>query len=584
MSALRRLPETLVNRIAAGEVIERPAAAVKELIENSLDAGATRIDIALREGGQAFIRITDNGCGMSADDLALSIERHATSKLPDDDLLNIKSFGFRGEALPSIGAVSRLCITSRARDSNDAWQISVEGGVASALRPAALAEGAQIEVRDLFFATPARLKFLKSVRSESDAARDVVDRLAMAHPDVDFTFQEDDRRKVHYAAVTQGLLEAEEIMRTRLSDVLGQDFIDNAAKVEAVRENISLVGYVGLPTFHKATTREQYFFVNGRPVRDKILLSALRGAYGDVIPSGRHSAAVLFLEVPSDELDVNVHPAKSEVRFRDGNLVRGLIVTAVRQSIQQSGQFTSSTLAPQALRMLRSGPTTSYGVSEHIVPSSGLWDELSPSARYFESEELPQNMGRLGAAVAQVHNTFIISQTADSVVIVDQHAAHERIVYEKMKDGLRAGGIERQIMLIPEVVEMDERDCRRLLARTDDLAELGLVIESFGDKAILVREAPTLFEKTDFKALLRDLANELIEDQKTDSLRDKMEKLCATMSCYGSVRAGRVLNSNEMNALLRQMEQTPNSGQCNHGRPTYVELKLNDLEKLFDRR
>jgi len=602
---IRRLPESLVNRIAAGEVIERPAAALKELAENALDAGATRLEITLRDGGQSLIRVVDNGRGMTRDELALAIERHATSKLPDEDLWNIHSFGFRGEALPSIGAVSRLTIASRAKGADTGWQIGVEGGVVVPLKPAALAEGTQVEVRDLFFATPARLKFLKAPRTEADAAREVVERLAMAHPLVEFVLQEDEKRPTHYrgqAALPLAEDARDEILRERLAAVLGQDFMTNAVRVDTVREDMAVAGYAGLPTWHRSTTREQYLFVNGRPVRDKVLFSAVRGAYGDVLPSGRHPAAALFLTLPNADVDVNVHPAKAEVRFRDGQRVRGLIVTAIRQALGQGAQFTASTLAPQAMDMLqaessgvavgggfsdRYGPSRAYAPAFTGAPSRYFAPHLmadAPPAARAEVAALPEDMGRLGAAVAQMHGTFIVAQTADSVVIVDQHAAHERIVYEKMKQGLEGAGIKRQILLIPEIVELDRADAGRVLAHAEALAELGLVVEAFGDGVVLVREIPALLGNTDIKALLRDLAEELAEQGDSRALRDRLEHICATLACHGSVRAGRALSLTEMNALLRQMEQTPNSGQCNHGRPTYVELKKVDLEKLFDRR
>lgn len=581
MSAIRRLPETLVNRIAAGEVVERPAAAIKELLENSLDAGATKIEVILREGGQALIRITDNGCGMTPDELSLAVERHATSKLPSDDLLEINSFGFRGEALPSIGAVSRLSITSRARGSDTAWQINVEGGEISSPRPAALNEGTQVEVRDLFYATPARLKFLKSVRSESDAAREAIERLALAHADVDFTLQEDDRRPVRFKAMTRELVGEGNTVLSRIGEVLGGDFIDNMVKVEAEREGVSVSGYAGLPTFHRPTTREQYLFVNNRPVRDKVLLAAVRGAYGDTIPSGRNPAVVLYLNLPPKEVDVNVHPAKAEVRFRNNQLVRNVIVTAVRQALRDAGQFTTSALAPQAIRMMQNPVPEVRGYSEPNI--SQLWEAMPPSVRSASlSFDVPNNVGRLGAAVAQLYNTFIISQTTDSIIIIDQHAAHERIVYEKMKQALDVGGIKRQMLLIPEVVDMDETSSRRLLSKAEELAECGIVVEPFGG-AVMVREVPEIFGQTDVKEMLKDLAEEMAEYEKSGSVREEMEKIMATMACHGSVRAGRSMNVDEMNSLLRQMEQTANSGQCNHGRPTYVELKRSDLEKLFDR-
>lgn len=600
---IRRLPESLVNRIAAGEVIERPAAAVKELVENALDAGATQIEITIRDGGQTLLSVSDNGRGMNSDELLLAVERHATSKLPDEDLWNIQSFGFRGEALPSIGSVSRMTITSRAQGSDEAWQISIDGGEVSAPRPASLTAGTKVEVRDLFYATPARLKFLKTTRTENDYAREAIERLAMAYPHIDFIWQEDDKRPVRFAAIAGNLLAGDEKFSQRLADVLTPEFTQNAVPVWGEREGVSLTGYTSLPTYHRPTSREQYLFVNNRPVRDKILLSAVRGAYGDVLPSGRYPMLVLFLTVPPREVDVNVHPTKAEVRFRDGSLIRGLIVTSIRKALEQAGQYTTSTLAPQALHMLQpenlpqtaAGNTTSAGFSDVYRVTAGqgaaavayaphMMVNAPLAARASSVVNVIPMTGRLGAAVAQVHGTFIVAQTADSVVIIDQHAAHERIVYEKMKQALEVDGIKRQILLIPEVVEFDEPSAARLLARAPDLAELGLVIESFGKGTVLVREIPALLGKTDVKTLLKDLAEELAEYENAGGLRSKLEEICSTMACHGSVRAGRALNVDEMNALLRQMEQTPNSGQCNHGRPTYVELKLTDLEKLFDRR
>ncbi len=568
---LRRLPESLVNRIAAGEVVERPAAALKELIENALDAGATRIEAAWREGGQALIRVADNGGGMTKDELALSIERHATSKLPDEDLWNIHSFGFRGEALPSIGAVARLSLASRKAGADEAWEIQVEGGKTLPPRPCSLTVGTVVEVRDLFFATPARLKFLKSARTESEALRDVVEKLAMAHPQVEFVLQEDDKRAVRWGLTLEG-------KRERLAQILGAEFMDNAAALDLAREDWSVHGFASVPTWHRPTTREQYLFVNGRPVRDKLLLGAVRGAYGDTLPSGRHPAVVLFLDLPVREVDVNVHPTKAEVRFRDSQKARGLIVTAIRQALSGgAAQFTSSTLAPQALQAFQS--------ETPVAPRSFFAEHsFAPAARVTEAA-LPQiqSIGRLGAAVAQVHETFIIAQTPESLVIVDQHAAHERIVYEKMKEALASGKVKRQILLIPDVVEMDEAAAARLLEASEDLARLGLVIESFGG-AVLVRETPALLGQMNMKDLLRDLAEELAENEASRALSQKLEALLSRMACHGSVRSGRKMNVDEMNALLRQMEATPSSAQCNHGRPTYVEMSLNDLLKLFDRK
>lgn len=598
---IRKLPDGLVNRIAAGEVIERPAAAVKELVENAIDAGATQIDVALREGGQALIRVTDNGIGMDRDEIALAVLRHATSKLPDDDLWNIHSFGFRGEALPSIGAVSRLTVTSRRRGAAEAWQLAIEGGRIGAPEPAALPVGTQVDVRDLFFATPARLKFLKSPRTEIEAARETVEKLAMAYPGVSFTIQEDDRKPRRLMA-TPNLLPDEALSR-RLTDVLGDDFMGNAARVDSAREDCMVHGYAGLPTWHRPTTRQQYLFVNDRPVRDKLLLAAVRGAYGDLLPSGRHPAVVLFLSVPPHEVDVNVHPTKAEVRFRDSAKIRGLIVGAVRAALQGSAQFTTNTLAPQALGFLQPEGAASQGFQEPFAaaapsyrssysygarPSYPNLVEAVPLAvramAPLPPSALPPSVGRLGAPVAQLYATYIIAQTPESLLIIDQHAAHERITYEKMKAALAAGQVPRQGLLIPEVVEMEPGGAARVLSAAEDLARLGLVVEAFGDGALLVREVPAVLGQADVKGLLADVAEELASFETSRALEEKILHLCATMACHGSVRAGRVLNRDEMAALLRQMEETPNTGQCNHGRPTYVELSRADLEKLFDRR
>lgn len=603
--AIRLLPVQLVNRIAAGEVVERPAAALKELVENALDAGATRVEVTLRDGGQSLIRVADNGFGMNRDELVLAIERHATSKLPDEDLWNIHSFGFRGEALPSIGSVARMSITSRKRDSDEAWQICVEGGVVIPPRPAALPEGTLVEVRDLFFATPARLKFLKSQRTESEAAREIIEKLAMAHPHVAFILQEDERRPVQYLVSPQ-LLDPEQALQERLAAVLGHEFIENAAPLDYEREDLVLHGYAGLPTWHRPTARQQYLFVNGRPVRDKVLLGALKGAYGDVLPSGRYPAAVLFLNVPVRDVDVNVHPTKAEVRFRDAAKVRGLIVSGIRHALESAAQFTTSTLTPTALGHFRREPqavvypgagTTSFQhtiFAERPCEPSGFLpmarssvEETDDRFQVFamqEGESISRRVGRLGAAVAQVHGTFIISQTPDSLLIVDQHAAHERIVYEQMKQDWVKGEIKRQILLIPEIVEMDDAGASRVLAAAEALERIGLVVEAFGGGSVLVREVPSLLGQADVKGLIKDVAEELAEQESTRLIEAKLEALCARMACHGSVRSGRTLNIHEMNALLRQMEETPNTGQCNHGRPTYVEMSLSDLQKLFDRK
>ncbi len=604
MSAIRRLPETLVNRIAAGEVVERPASAVKELVENAIDAGATRIDVVARDGGRTLISVTDDGRGMTAAELALAIERHATSKLPDDDLTHIRSMGFRGEALPSIGAVSRMTITSRVPGGDTAWRLHVEGGRVGAAEPAAHPGGTRVEVRDLFYATPARLKFLRGERSESAAIQDVLHHLAMAWPGIAFSLGDGEREKFRYAAESGDLFEAR---LARLGRVMGRDFAANALKLDAGREGARLTGYAGLPTLNRGSGAHQYLFVNGRPVRDRLLMGAVRGAYADFLARDRYPMLALFLDLDPQAVDVNVHPAKAEVRFQDSGTIRGLIVGGLRHALAEAGHRASTTVAAAALGAVRPGaaPTTGYGggsyafrpsllprgLAEQAAGFQAPFDHMPPSAP--PSADVPTLSGDeprpvrdypLGAARAQLHNTYIVAQTVDGLVVVDQHAAHERLVYERMKAALADTGVARQGLLLPEVVELDEAAARRLAERSGELAELGLVLESFGEGAVVVREAPAMLGEVDVPGLVRDLADELAELGQALSLRERLADVCSTMACHGSVRAGRRLTLDEMNALLRQMEATPHSGQCNHGRPTYVELKLADIEKLFGRR
>ncbi|MBI3452904.1 MAG: DNA mismatch repair endonuclease MutL [Rhodospirillales bacterium] len=601
---LRRLPETVVNRIAAGEVIERPAAAVKELVENALDAGAVRIEVTLGEAGKSLIAVVDDGGGMSREEIDLAVERHATSKLPDDDLLRISTLGFRGEALPSIGAVARLSIVSRRRGDEAAWAIAVDGGRKAAPVLAAHPPGTRVEIRDLFYATPARLKFLKGERAELNAALDAVQRLAMAHPRVAFYVNDATagRALLKLAGPDLAAADPAQVRLARLAAVIGRDFFDNAIPIEATREGVRLSGHAGLPTYNRANAQHQYLFVNGRPVRDKLLAGAVRAAYADFLARDRHPAVALFVELAAEEVDVNVHPAKAEVRFRDAGLVRGLIVGALRHALAAAGFRASTTVSTGALGALRPGagapswpappsggaryaPGLAEAAAAYQAPLAGLAQPSAhaempaPAASPVVAGDYP-----LGVARAQVHETYIVAQTADGVVIVDQHAAHERLVYEKMKRDLDAGGIKRQTLLIPEVVELDEAALARLMPRLAEFAELGLTIESFGPGAVAVRETPALLGAADVKALIRDLADEIAEYGEALSLKEKLAEVCSTMACHGSVRAGRRLTADEMNALLRQMEATPHSGQCNHGRPTYVELKLADIERLFGRR
>ena len=610
---LRRLPETLVNRIAAGEVIERPAAAVKELVENAIDAGAGQIEVHLRDGGRAFISVTDDGCGMTPEEMDLALERHATSKLPDDDLVHIRSLGFRGEALPSIAAVSRLTLASRSQDMAEGWAISVEGGQRTAKKPAALPKGTRVEVRDLFYATPARLKFLKTARTEGQYVKDTLRRLAMAHPEIGFRLQEEER--VALRLEPAGPFSADARLR-RLGAVLGRDFAENALPIDAERESLRLTGFIGLPTLNRANSMGQYLFVNGRPVKDRLLLGAIRGAYQDFLARDRHPLVALFLDLPAEEVDVNVHPAKAEVRFRDAGLVRGLIVSACKHALAEAGHRASTTVAQAALGSLRPVLGAEGAAISRPAYAGGAWRPnslprgLAEAAHGFHAPLLnladtPAAPGRsepddyappgtanpdnaaaypLGAARAQLHETYVVAQTGDGIVIVDQHAAHERLVYERMKAQIAAKGVERQILLLPEVVELDDAAAEHLASRAGELAELGLVLEAFGAGAVMVREVPALLGQTDTAGLVRDLADELAEYDQTLSLKEKLEEFCGTLACHGSVRAGRRLAVEEMNALLRQMEATPHSGQCNHGRPTYVELKLADIERLFGRR
>ena len=599
---IRLLPDGVINRIAAGEVVERPASAVKELVENAIDAGARQIEVRINEGGRALIQVSDDGRGMSRDELPLAIARHATSKLPrDDDLGNISTLGFRGEALPSIAAVSRLEIISRQSGGENAWALSVAGGAAEAVVPAAHPPGTTVAVRDLFYATPARLKFLKTERTEAGHIADAVTRLAMARPDIAFTLIGGDR-EVLRAPTGGDLLDAR---LARLALVIGRDFADNAVAVEAEREGVQLTGYAGLPTYNRATARQQYLFVNGRPVRDRLLAGAVRGAYQDFLGGGRHPVLALFIELPPDGLDVNVHPAKTEVRFRDAGTVRGLIVGSLKRALASAGHRAASTVSEAALGAIRPGD----GALQPALPAHGgggrrtyprapapAMRGLSDVASAYQAplvaptaDTLDDASGAgadypLGVARGQLHATYIVAQTGDGIVIVDQHAAHERLVYERMKAGLDGAGVARQMLLLPEVVELEESAAARLTRRQEELAALGLVIEAFGPGAVIVRETPALLGEGDIKGLVRDLAEELAEFGEGVALQERLSEVCSSMACHGSVRAGRRLKAEEMNALLREMEATPHSGQCNHGRPTYVELKLADIERLFGRR
>ena len=600
---IRRLCEGTVNRIAAGEVIERPASVVKELVENAIDAGAASIEIRVENAGRSLIRIRDDGQGMNAAELELAVERHATSKLIEDDLENIQSLGFRGEALPSIGAVARLCLTSRPAGQDSAFALVLEGGIRGEIKPAALRGGTQVEVRDLFYKTPARLKFLKSGRAETMAITDVVKRLAMAHPQIAFRLATGTGRDLVLPAATgSGAKKA----LARINAVMGRDFAQSSIAIEAGRDDLHLSGFISLPTLNRNTGAAQYFFVNGRPVRDKLLLGALRGGYADVLAHGRYPLVALFVDLSPPDVDVNVHPAKAEVRFREPAAIRSLIIGAIRQALVQAGQISAPSIAAKALAAMRpqdaprpvvysgafSGESSYRSPRPQNLASSGFdfaplpgLGEMSAPAAVAESEEPAADGAKpLGVARVQMFGAYIIAQTADALVIVDQHAAHERLVYEHMKQALDEGGIARQALLIPEIVEMDEADAIRLVDAAELLEDLGLILESFGPGAVAVREVPALLAGGDICALVKDLAGEIGEFGNIDILRERLHEVLSSMACHGSVRAGRRLNPQEMNALLRDMEKTPRSGQCNHGRPTYIELKLEDIEKLFGRR
>jgi len=591
---IRRLSEDMVNRIAAGEVVERPASVVKELVENAIDAGATRIEVVTAGGGVSLIRVSDDGGGIGRDDLALAVERHCTSKL-DGGLDQIRSLGFRGEALAAIGAAARLAVASRRKDADGAWSIAVDGGRLGSLEPAALSDGTRIEVRDLFFATPARLKFLKSERAEAAAVTDVVRRLAMAHPHVRFALSGSDRTALDLPAVG-----GDGARRARLADVMGRDFRDNAIPIEAMREGARLSGFAGLPTYSRANSLGQFLFVNGRPVRDKVLLGALRAAYADLMKRDRHPVAALFIEVEPREVDVNVHPTKADVRFRDSGLIRGLIIGAIREAFAGTGPRTSSTAASATIAAFRpAGRAPVWPPSSWRPPRTGgaalatgfaeetqaAFDIDAPSAAVRPAGSSAEAVSRpLGAAMAQVHDTYVVAQTGDGLVIVDQHAAHERLVYERLKRGLETNGVARQILLIPDIVDLPPDDVARLAERADELAALGLVVEAFGPGAVAVRETPSMLGALDAAALIRDLAEEIAEWERADTLRDRLDSVASRMACHGSVRAGRRLKPEEMDALLREIEATPNASECNHGRPTFIELKLADIERLFGRR
>lgn len=625
---VRALSSVTINRIAAGEVIERPASVVKELVENALDAGAREVEVVTAAGGKALIRVTDDGHGMTAADLDLAVERHCTSKLDEDDLMAIATLGFRGEALPSIGAVASLEITTRHLSEPHGWRLTVEGGARSDVTPAPLDRGSRVEVRDLFFATPARLKFLKTDRAEAAAITEVVRRLALARPDVRFILAGSDRTPLDWRPGVDG-----EGWRRRLADVVGADFLENAVTIEAEREGVRLSGMVGLPTYHRAQATQQYLTVNGRPVRDRLLMGALRAAFQDTMTRDRHPVAVLDIALDPRSVDVNVHPAKADVRFRDGGLVRGLMVGAIRAALAEAGHRAATTGGTATLASLRAATGTGgFGGGYGGQRPSGAWDWRAAPDRPMETpngfaaaanDSAPHGLGfqetaqtpfsgpqasprfeglgaprvavahgaavddqhdhPLGAARAQLHGLYVVAETRDGFVLIDQHAAHERIVYEKLKRQMAERAVATQMLLIPEVIELPPEDADRLVAEADALARAGLVLEGFGPGAVCVRETPALLGSVDARRLVIDLADDLAEWERTRRLEDRLDRVASSMACHGSIRANRRLRPEEMDALLREMERTPNAGQCNHGRPTFVELKLKDIERLFGR-
>lgn len=612
MGRINRLSTDAVNQIAAGEVIERPASALKELVENSLDAGAKTINIWCDDGGLARILVEDDGIGIEKDDLEIAILRHATSKLTPNkdgqiDLTNINSLGFRGEALPSIGAIARLTIISKNQNDENAWQIEVNGGKITPIKPAPWANlqtGTRIEIRDLFFATPARLKFMKTARAETLAISDIVKRLALSRPDVSFSLYIDGKNSFRAIA---DLSDEETSRLKRARDILGNDIAQDCLFIDTERAELKLFGLASMPIASRADSRHQYLFVNGRPVKDPMLKGIARAAYQEVLAKDRHPILALFLEVPPSFVDVNVHPAKTEVRFKDAALVRGLIIGALRHAIGNIEIRSSVSLQNQTIGALGNSLNNNYNYQNNYAPkpSMGNFNPIAQNPRFYEGgfgdisrdflapqakpafEEAVQNTDEnhpLGAAKAQVHNTYIIAQTQNGIAIIDQHAAHERLVLERMKKAIEGKSLARQPLLIPDIIELDNDDCQRLLDKADELEEFGLVIETFGNGAILVRETPAMLGKINAKNLLQDLADEIANFDKTLRLKEKIDEVLASMACHGSVRAGRVLNAFEMNALLREMEGTPRSGQCNHGRPTYVMLGLSDIEKLFGRK
>ena len=608
MSIIQRLPSNLINQIAAGEVIERPASVVKELVENAIDAGATQVDVVLRDGGKSYISVMDNGTGMDPEDLRLSIERHATSKLSHKDLFNIATLGFRGEALPSIGAISRLTLTSRTKNSDQGWSLSVEGGTVQDCIPAAAHMGTKIEVRDLFFAVPARLKFLKTTPVETQHVTDHLQRLALAYPQCGFSLTTDQKLSFSYepqATSREGLL-------NRITQIMGNKFENDSLALDVSRDDHLLSGFIGLPTLNRTNTQLQFLFVNGRPVKDKLFAACIRAAYQDFLAHDRHPLLCLYLTAPGRSLDVNVHPAKIEVRFQDTQFVRGFLISSIKQALAGMQHRSASTVAEEALTAFRpkevfhqmnlgSSPRPSSYNPSFLTPSKNpamsftpfqtkalpimeSSSVMAPTINQAEKTPADSTTFPLGAACAQLHENYIVAQTQDGLVIVDQHAAHERIVYEQLKQDVSQHKVKSQILLIPEVVELPKKEYEALINSQEPLNQFGIVLESFGESSILIREVPSLLAHSNIALLIKDLAEELASGGEGLTIQKKINEICSSLACHGSVRSGRRLSLSEMNELLRQMEQTPYSGQCNHGRPTQIELKLKDIEKLFGRR
>jgi DNA mismatch repair protein MutL len=585
--SIRRLPEHLVNRIAAGEVVERPASALKELVENAIDAGARHIVVRLSDGGIAGIEVIDDGCGMTRDDMALALERHATSKLPEawwdsGAIERVATLGFRGEALPSIASVATLTLESRVRGA-EGWRRVIDNGRLVEEGPAALPPGTRVKVEGLFARVPARAKFLRTGRSEYAACVDVVRRLAMARPEIGFTLEHDGRRAF--------AVQRDETRPERVAALIDRELVRNSVAVDHVREGIRLGGVAGLPTFSRGVADHQYLFVNGRPVKDRLLIGSVRAAYQDLLARDRHPVLALFLDVPSEEVDVNVHPAKTEVRFREAGLVRGMIVGGLRAALDSAGHRSAQQPSAAALGRWQAEPLAPQWAPSRPPSQGSVWDNLpeympAPAARAEVAVAAPPAPVEhpLGVARGQVAATYIVAEASDGLILVDQHAAHERLVLERMRRAMADGGVARQALLLPEVVELDESACDRLEARGEELAEMGLELERFGAKAVLVRATPALLGASDARQLVIDLADELAAYDEALSLKEKLDGIAATMACHGSVRAGRILSVAEMNALLREMEITPHSGQCNHGRPTWVKLGHGDIEKLFGRK